>query len=66
IGTAIAVILFYQLIKMTDAIIAASVTYLIPLVALGWGIVDGESFTVGQFMGILVILTGVWLVNRKS
>ncbi|MEL6134572.1 MAG: DMT family transporter, partial [Bacteroidota bacterium] len=62
IGTALAVILFYQLIQMTDAIIAASVTYLIPLVALGWGIIDGEEFTIGQFVGILVILFGVWLV----
>lgn len=66
IGTALSLILFYQLIQMTDAIIAASVTYLIPLVALGWGLIDGEAFTLGQFVGILVILIGVWLVNRKS
>jgi len=65
IGTALAVVLFYRLIQMTEAIIAASVTYVIPLVALGWGFLDGELFTWGQMGGIAIILLGVYLVNRK-
>ncbi|MCI4670787.1 MAG: DMT family transporter [Bacteroidia bacterium] len=65
IGTALAVVLFYQLIKMTEAIIAASVTYAIPLVALGWGLAVGESFSYGQMLGIAITLVGVYLVNRK-
>lgn len=65
IGTALAVVLFYRLIKMTEAIIAASVTYIIPLVALGWGLLVGESFSWGQMLGIAIILIGVYLVNRK-
>lgn len=65
IGTALAVVLFYRLIKMTEAIIAASVTYVIPLVALGWGFLVGETFSLGQMAGIAIVLLGVYLVNRK-
>ncbi|MEO0899226.1 MAG: DMT family transporter [Bacteroidota bacterium] len=65
IGTALAVVLFYRLIQLTDAVMAASVTYLIPLVALGWGLIDGESFSLPQLAGIFVILVGVYLVNKK-
>lgn len=66
LGTALALVLFYRLIQISDPIIAASVTYLIPIVALFWGWVDGESLTSLQYAGISIILGGVWLVNRKK
>ena len=64
VGTAIAVLLFNALVKETTAIFASSVTYLIPVVALGWGLVDGEMITSAQmaFMGLL--LGGVYLVKN--
>jgi drug/metabolite transporter (DMT)-like permease len=65
IGTAAAVVLFNRLIKETTAVFASSVTYLIPVVAVGWGILDGESVTLmdGGFM--LFILTGIFLINSS-
>lgn len=62
-GTALAVIIFNQLIKMTSGIFAASVTYLIPIVAIFWGFVDDEPIHWEQIMWSAVILIGVWLVN---
>ena len=62
-GTALALVLFYRLIQLTSPIVAASVTYLIPLVALAWGLSDGESLNVWQYLGMAVILVGVYRVN---
>lgn len=64
-GTALALVLFYRLIQLTDPIVAASVTYMIPIVALFWGWVDGETLTLWQYVGMAVILGGVYLVNQK-
>jgi drug/metabolite transporter (DMT)-like permease len=64
-GTAIALIFFNRLIKMTSALFASSITYMIPVVAIAWGITDGEKFGWGSFIWILLILGGVYLVNTK-
>lgn len=65
-GTAISVIIFNVLIKNTNALFASSVTYLIPVVAMAWGIVDGEVVLPIHFLSIAVILLGVYLVNKKE
>ena len=64
-GTALSVIIFNVLIKNTNALFASSVTYLIPVVAMGWGILDGEEVVAMHFIWIIVILLGVYLVNKK-
>lgn len=64
-GTAISVIIFNVLIKNTNALFASSVTYLIPVVAMVWGIADGEVVLPLHFVCIGVILLGVYLVNQK-
>lgn len=66
LGTALANILFNKLIKLSSPVFAASVTYLIPLVAVLWGFLDGERISMVQLLGGLIILFGVWLVNRKK
>lgn len=66
VGTSIAVILFNYLIKQTSSIFAASVTYAIPVVALFWGIVDDEDVGVHHAIGMLTILLGVYLVNKRG
>lgn len=66
VGTSLAVILFNYLIKNSGSLFAASVTYLVPGVALIWGIVDGEPVGWGHLIGMLAILAGVYLVNRKG
>lgn len=65
-GTAIAVILFNILVKNTTTLFASSVTYLIPIVAMMWGIFDEEKIQRLHFVYIIVILLGVYLVNKKQ
>lgn len=66
VGTALAMIAFNQLIKITGPVFASSVTYLIPVVALMWGIADGEYFSPGHLLWIAMIIGGVLLVNLKK
>ncbi|WP_230679965.1 DMT family transporter [Pontibacter sp. 172403-2] len=63
-GTAIALILFNKLIHISTTIFASSITYLVPIVALLWGVLDGESIQFWHYAGMLVILAGVFVVNR--
>lgn len=65
-STGLATVLFYQLIQMTSAVFASSVTYLIPLVALMWGTLDGENIGLAQLAGMGIILLGVWLINQRK
>ena len=65
-SSAIAIVIFNALIKHTTAIFAASVTYIIPLVAIFWGMADGEAIGLSQIVWMVVILAGVFLVNRES
>jgi drug/metabolite transporter (DMT)-like permease len=64
-GTAIGLILFNRLLKYTSAVVASSVTYLMPAVAVGWGLVDGERILLPHYLGLACIFVGVLLVNRK-
>lgn len=65
IGTGIANIIFYKLIQLSSPVFASSVTYLIPIVAFLWGVLDNEMLTPLQFFGALIILVGVFLANKK-
>ncbi len=62
-GTGMSLILWNRLIKLTSAVWAASVTYLMPIVAIGWGLLDGETLLPMQLVMVGVILLGVYLVN---
>ncbi|WP_366186514.1 DMT family transporter [Flavobacterium ovatum] len=66
IGTGIANILFFKLIQIASPIFASSVTYLIPLVAFFWGLLDHEILTPIQFLGAFIILIGVYLSAKKQ
>ncbi|MCM8570926.1 DMT family transporter [Gramella jeungdoensis] len=66
IGTGIAMIIFNKLVQISDPVFTTSVTYTIPVVALGWGILDGEVFSFWQLISALVILVGVFIVNRSK
>lgn len=65
LGTSLANILFNKLIHISSPVFAASVTYTIPLVAVLWGFWDGERINSFQLLGGIIILFGVWLVNKK-
>ncbi len=66
IGTAFALVLFNRLIQRTTAVFASSVTYLIPIMAVVWGILDGENFFALHLVGMGLIIFGVYLVNRRK
>nr|WP_315132657.1 DMT family transporter [uncultured Flavobacterium sp.] len=65
VGTGIANILFFKLIQMSSPVFATSVTYLIPVVAFFWGLLDHEMLTPVQFIGAFIILIGVYLSAKK-
>lgn len=64
-SSVLAVVLFNILIKYTTAIFATSVTYIIPVFAILWGLADGEKITMDQVLWIFVIFIGVYLVNKQ-
>lgn len=65
-GTAISIVLFNRLIKISGALFASSVTYLIPIVALLWGLADRESIRPVHLLAMAAILGGVYLINLKK
>jgi drug/metabolite transporter (DMT)-like permease len=65
VGTVIANILYYQLIQITSPLFASSVTYFIPIVAMSWGMLDGETLNFMQLVGAGVILSGVYIASKK-
>ncbi|MBU0488125.1 MAG: DMT family transporter, partial [Bacteroidetes bacterium] len=65
VGSALAVIVFNYLIKISSPLFSSSVTYMIPVFAIGWGIIDGERGTWIDLSSVVIILAGVYLVNHK-
>ncbi len=65
VGTGIANIIFFKLIQISSPVFATSVTYLIPVVAFFWGLLDHEMLTPVQGVGAFVILIGVYLSAKK-
>ncbi len=66
IGTSMASILFYYLVKKAGILFGSLVTYGIPVVAVAWGIGFGESLSPLQIFCLGVILFGVYIVNRGN
>ena len=64
-GTAIAKTMYIKLLEISTPVFSVSTTYLMPIVAIFWGLLDGEDFKFIQVIGTLVILLGVYLVTKK-
>jgi drug/metabolite transporter (DMT)-like permease len=64
VGTGMAMVLYSKLVQISNALFASSVTYLIPVVALGWGLMDGEPFGTLQLLSIATILGGIFIANK--
>lgn len=65
-GTALSNILYFQLVKTAGPLFASAVTYLMPLVALGWGIWDGEQLHLLHLIAMAAILSGVGLISAGN
>lgn len=66
VGTAFAKVLFNKLVHIASPVFASSVTYVMTLVAVLWGVLDGERIGFTQTIGAVIILIGVYLANKKS
>ena len=64
-STAVAGLLFNKLLRISSPLYTSSVTYIMPIVAVMWGVIDGEQLLLGHFIGMAAILGGVYLANRK-
>lgn len=65
-STAVATVLFNKMVKLSTPLFASSVTYVMPIVAVMWGVLDGELLSAGHFVGMAAIIGGVYLANKKS
>ncbi len=65
VGSAISVVMYNTLIKLSGTVFASSCTYLIPVVAIVWGLLDGETVNGMQIMAAVIIITGIKLINFK-
>lgn len=66
VGTTLAVLMFNKLIQSGGALFASMVTYTVPVVAIIWGVLDGEQISAWSVTGVLTILAGVYLVQKPS
>ena len=64
LGTALASVLFYMLMKRAGGLFASTVTYGIPFVAIGWGLIHNEGINTIHLLGLVIILCGVYLANK--
>lgn len=64
-GTAFAKTLFNHLVQISSPIFSTSVTYLIPIVAVFWGLLDNEKLSFIQLSAGFIIMIGVYLANKK-
>lgn len=65
-GTAVATILFYMLMKRAGPLFSSTVTYGIPFVAIGWGLLAGETIGQLEIIGLTIILSGVYITNTNK
>lgn len=66
VGTALAVLLFTKLISISSHIFASAVAYMLPVVAIFIGVLDGEPFDFINIIWVIVIISGVYLMNKKK
>ena len=65
-GTALALVLFNKIVQLTNAVFSTSVTYLIPIISVFWGFIDGEKLSLIQLASMLTIMLGIFISNSKK
>lgn len=66
LSTVLSMILYMRLVKMTSALFGATVAYIIPVIAVFIGFLDGELITLWHFIGMAFILFGVYLTRSSK
>ena len=65
-GTGLAMMMNYRLLKVSTPLFASTVTLLMPIVAIIWGILDGEKLSALQFLGASIIIAGLIFLRTKT
>ena len=63
-GTGLAMMLNYKLLSVSTPLFASTVTLLMPVVAIIWGLLDGEKLTLMQGFGGVIILAGLIFLRQ--
>lgn len=66
LSTFYSTIVFYKLVHRTNPVFSASVSFLIPIVALFWAFVDGETVNLLHFASLILILFGIYMIRRAK
>lgn len=66
IGTGVAKVMYNKLIQISTPVFSTSVAYIIPVIAVMWGVLDGEKLNILQLIAGVIILLGVYLVNKSK
>ena len=66
LSTVIGTIFFFRLVQRTNPVFSSSISYLVPVVALLWGIIDGEFIGLFHLLSMLLILVGIYLVRGRN
>ena len=65
VSTVLASVIFFELIQQTSPLFGSMVAYMMPLVAMMWGFLDGEIMGWWNFAGMFLILFGVYLSRSR-
>lgn len=66
LANGIALLLIARLVQISTPVFASLTTYLIPIVAVAWGVWDGEQIWIAEIVAMIIISLSVYLVNKDS
>jgi drug/metabolite transporter (DMT)-like permease len=66
VGTAASQLIFNRMLEVSSAVFASSITYFIPIVAVLWGVWDGEALLPLHFLGMGLIIAGILIINKHK
>jgi len=65
-GSGIAYLLYYDLLSRVSSTHVTAVTYLLPIWGLFWGYVAHEPILWTAYVGVLIVIAGLVLMNRSA
>ncbi len=66
VSTTFVMFLFFKLVQDTSAVFVSTISLVLPVIAVFWGILDGEKFTVWYAVGGILVLIGVYFIREKK
>ncbi|EGV43689.1 DMT family transporter [Bizionia argentinensis JUB59] len=66
VSTTLVMFLFFKLVQDTSAVFVSTISLLIPVISVFWGILDGEEFTLWYALGEVLVLIGVYFIKENK